>query len=201
MVEPPSAKKADHGERGAKVAMRSVAFDAFRAIGSQSRASPANTHPCFPFFPQMAQITQIGCATYCPSAADHLRHLWNDDQGAPPQVSHGEKILRDIPLMHLWIVMGAPFSGEKHPNHGRQARNRSSLRPMKKIVLLFAAFTTLNTTAQTSVTVTTGPGNAQQTWYTLATDAVSSAPLDEWDLAFEINGGFNAGACTKHLML
>lgn len=64
---------------------------------------------------------------------------------------------------------------------------------MKTPLLLSALFAAITVAAQTSVTVTTGPGNAQQTWYNLNTDASTSAPLAEWDLAFEINGGFNAG--------
>ncbi|MBP6390748.1 MAG: T9SS type A sorting domain-containing protein [Flavobacteriales bacterium] len=42
--------------------------------------------------------------------------------------------------------------------------------------------------AQTTVTVTTGPANSEQTWYSLANGVVGSAPLAEWDLAFEIQG-------------
>ncbi|QQR87344.1 MAG: T9SS type A sorting domain-containing protein [Flavobacteriales bacterium] len=64
---------------------------------------------------------------------------------------------------------------------------------MKTPLLLAALIAATTVAAQTSVTVTTGPGNAQQTWYNLNTDATTSAPLAEWDLAFEINGGFNAG--------
>lgn len=64
---------------------------------------------------------------------------------------------------------------------------------MKTPLLLSALLAATSLAAQTSVTVTTGPGNAQQTWYNLNTDATTSAPLAEWDLAFEINGGFNAG--------
>ncbi len=64
---------------------------------------------------------------------------------------------------------------------------------MKKLLLLQVAIATISASAQTTVTVTTGPGIAQQTWYKLTTDAVTSAALAEWDIAFEINGGFNAG--------
>lgn len=43
-------------------------------------------------------------------------------------------------------------------------------------------------TAQTSVTVSTGPGNLTQTYYSLQNGVQGSAPLNEWDLAFEITG-------------
>lgn len=60
------------------------------------------------------------------------------------------------------------------------------------LLLLSAALYTV-AFAQTTVTMTTGAGNAQQTWYKLTDDAHTTAPLAEWDLAFEINGGFNVG--------
>jgi Secretion system C-terminal sorting domain len=72
-------------------------------------------------------------------------------------------------------------------------KQEGPLRPMKKHLLCLVVPFALNVAAQTSVTVPTAPGNAQQTWYSLASDAMTSAPLAEWDLAFEINGGFNAG--------
>lgn len=42
--------------------------------------------------------------------------------------------------------------------------------------------------AQTAVTVSTGPANAEQVWYSLQNGEVGSAPLAEWDLAFEMTG-------------
>lgn len=47
--------------------------------------------------------------------------------------------------------------------------------------------------AQATVTMTTGAGNAEQTWYKLTDDSHTTAALAEWDLAFEINGGFTVG--------
>lgn len=43
------------------------------------------------------------------------------------------------------------------------------------------------------ITVTTGPANAQQSWFNLLDETTITRPLAEWDLAFEINGGFNVG--------
>lgn len=43
------------------------------------------------------------------------------------------------------------------------------------------------------ITVSTTPAYADQVWYRLNDDAVTARPLAEWDLAFEINGGFSAG--------
>jgi len=43
-------------------------------------------------------------------------------------------------------------------------------------------------TAQTPVTVSIGPGYTQQVWYSLQNGVVSSAPVNDWDLAFEIQG-------------
>ena len=63
---------------------------------------------------------------------------------------------------------------------------------MKRTVALLAAGLPFLALAQSPITVTTGPGYSQQTWYQLSTDAVTGAPLAEWDLAFEINGGFTA---------
>lgn len=62
---------------------------------------------------------------------------------------------------------------------------------MKKTLLLSAAFTALSVSAQTTVTVTTGAGNATQTYYSLANGIQASANLADWDLAFEINS-FNS---------
>ncbi len=41
--------------------------------------------------------------------------------------------------------------------------------------------------AQTEVTIATGPGNAQQVWYSLQNGIQATADLSAWDLAFEIN--------------
>ncbi|MEZ4757691.1 MAG: T9SS type A sorting domain-containing protein [Flavobacteriales bacterium] len=41
--------------------------------------------------------------------------------------------------------------------------------------------------AQTEVTVSTGPANAQQVWYSLQNGVQATADLAAWDLAFEIN--------------
>lgn len=41
--------------------------------------------------------------------------------------------------------------------------------------------------AQTEVTISTGPGNAQQVWYSLQNGIQATADLAAWDLAFEIN--------------
>ncbi len=60
---------------------------------------------------------------------------------------------------------------------------------MKKTVLLLsAAFISALTNAQTPVTVSTSPGNADQVWYSLQNGEVGRAPLNEWDLAFEMTG-------------
>lgn len=48
--------------------------------------------------------------------------------------------------------------------------------------------TSLALSAQTPVTVTTAPGNAQQTWYSLQNGVVDSRPLAEWDMAIEVSG-------------
>ncbi|HEX2616192.1 MAG TPA: T9SS type A sorting domain-containing protein [Flavobacteriales bacterium] len=44
--------------------------------------------------------------------------------------------------------------------------------------------------AQETVTVTTTPGYAEQLWYSLADGPQGHAAANQWDLAFEINGGF-----------
>jgi len=54
---------------------------------------------------------------------------------------------------------------------------------MLPAALLFAA-----SQAQTPVTVSTSPQNADQVWYSLANGEVERAPLAEWDLAFELSG-------------
>lgn len=60
---------------------------------------------------------------------------------------------------------------------------------MKK-TLLFASAACLAALAQaqTPVTVSTSPGNADQVWYSLQNGEVGRAPLNEWDLAFEMTG-------------
>ena len=61
--------------------------------------------------------------------------------------------------------------------------------PMKKSVLLLsAACLSAWTQAQTPVTVSTHAGNADQVWYSLQNGEVGRAPLNEWDLAFEMTG-------------
>lgn len=42
--------------------------------------------------------------------------------------------------------------------------------------------------AQTTVTVSTAPANADQVWYSLENGVVQTRPLAEWDIAFEITG-------------
>lgn len=54
---------------------------------------------------------------------------------------------------------------------------------MLPAAVLFAA-----SQAQTPVTVSTSPQNADQVWYSLANGEVERAPLAEWDLAFELSG-------------
>ena len=50
------------------------------------------------------------------------------------------------------------------------------------------AIAALSTSLIAQTTVTTGPSNALQTYYSLQNGVVSSVPLAEWDLAFEIVG-------------
>ena len=61
---------------------------------------------------------------------------------------------------------------------------------MKLTTLLSAALLPTATLAQ-SVTVSTGAGSAIQTFYSLEQGELSSVPLADWDLAFEINA-FNS---------
>lgn len=97
-------------------------------------------------------------------------------------------------------------TNDNYPDRGLVARNTSSsfcaamkrtairlAAEMRTALLLPSILIAAHVAAQTSVTVPTGAGNVEQTWYSLSTDAESSAALAEWDLAFEINGGFNAG--------
>lgn len=59
---------------------------------------------------------------------------------------------------------------------------------MKHLTLLSSLFVAGSVAAQTEVTISTEASNAQQVYYSLSTDAETSAPLAEWDLAFEISG-------------
>jgi hypothetical protein len=54
--------------------------------------------------------------------------------------------------------------------------------------LSIALFVAGSLAAQTATTVSTTPGNAEQVWYSLQNGVVANAPLDEWDLAFEMAG-------------
>ncbi len=63
---------------------------------------------------------------------------------------------------------------------------------MKKILAPAALACALLAQAQTPVTVSTAPQNADQVWYSLLNGEVGRAPLAEWDLAFEMTG-FTAG--------
>ncbi|MCB0790896.1 MAG: T9SS type A sorting domain-containing protein [Flavobacteriales bacterium] len=58
------------------------------------------------------------------------------------------------------------------------------MRSLTPLTLLLSA--AMN--AQTTVTVTTAPANADQVWYSLQNGTVRTAPLVEWDLGFEIAG-------------
>ena len=61
--------------------------------------------------------------------------------------------------------------------------------PMKNTILLpLAMLASGLLSAQTPVTVSTQPGNARQVWYSLQNGEVGNAPMDEWDLAFEMTG-------------
>ena len=60
---------------------------------------------------------------------------------------------------------------------------------MKKTLLtLSAVLLAAAMQAQTSVTVSTAAANSEQVWYSLLNGEVDSAPLAEWDVAFEITG-------------
>lgn len=56
------------------------------------------------------------------------------------------------------------------------------------LLLLSGVFLASFTQAQTPVTVSTHAGNADQVWYSLQNGEVGRAPLNEWDLAFEMTG-------------
>ncbi|MBK9176169.1 MAG: T9SS type A sorting domain-containing protein [Flavobacteriales bacterium] len=57
---------------------------------------------------------------------------------------------------------------------------------MKRTLLPIALIIATGATAQ--VTITTGPTNAQQTYYSLQNGVVISTALADWDLAFELTG-------------
>ena len=50
----------------------------------------------------------------------------------------------------------------------------------------------LSTFIHAQITVSTAPGSTDQVWFKLQDDASTTRALAEWDLAFEINGGFSA---------
>lgn len=59
---------------------------------------------------------------------------------------------------------------------------------MRLHTLSASLFASLALSAQTTVTVSTGAGNSTQAWYSFQNGVVGSAPLADWDLAFEIAG-------------
>jgi hypothetical protein len=59
---------------------------------------------------------------------------------------------------------------------------------MRLATLSSALLLALTVAAQTTVTVSTAPGNADQVFYSLQNGEQATAPLAEWDLAFEITG-------------
>lgn len=59
---------------------------------------------------------------------------------------------------------------------------------MRALLLLPAALLLARASAQTAVTVSIAPGYAEQVWYSLQNGVVATAPKDNWDLAFEIDG-------------
>ncbi len=59
---------------------------------------------------------------------------------------------------------------------------------MRALLLLPAALLLAQASAQTPVTVSIAPGYAEQVWYSLGNGVVATAPKDNWDLAFEIDG-------------
>ncbi len=60
--------------------------------------------------------------------------------------------------------------------------------PMKLSTLLLAATCSTALFAQTTVTISTGPSNAMQSYYSLANGEESSPALAEWDIAIEVTG-------------
>ena len=66
------------------------------------------------------------------------------------------------------------------------------MRPMKDLFAIpfaLAAFSAIQ--AQTTVTVSTAPGNVEQVWYSLQNGEVAAAAFNDWDLAFEMTGSYN----------
>lgn len=59
---------------------------------------------------------------------------------------------------------------------------------MRLSTLLSSSLLIGSLAAQQTVTVSTSPSNATQTWYSFQNGVVESRPLAEWDLAFEITG-------------
>lgn len=59
---------------------------------------------------------------------------------------------------------------------------------MRYTTLITIMMLTCQLAAQDLVTVTTAPGNAMRTFYSLQNGVVDSRPMAEWDLAFEITG-------------
>lgn len=83
---------------------------------------------------------------------------------------------------------------KRGPEYHDQGMVRGPLGPvlctiMKKTLLtLSAVLLAAAMQAQTSVTVSTAASNSQQVWYSFLNGEVGSAPLAEWDLAFEMTG-------------
>lgn len=61
---------------------------------------------------------------------------------------------------------------------------------MKPLYLLFVSAVCIGQTAAQSVsgTVTTGPGYADEVWYSFENGSIHAAPAENWDLAFQISG-------------
>ena len=59
--------------------------------------------------------------------------------------------------------------------------------------IFFGLSAVISTAVAAQITVTTGPGNQQQSFFNLLNETATTRALAEWDLAFEINGGFSAG--------
>lgn len=57
-----------------------------------------------------------------------------------------------------------------------------------RLTLIAACVMAGNLMAQTPVTISTAPGNAEQVWYSLLNGEVGSGALNDWDLAFEVTG-------------
>lgn len=68
---------------------------------------------------------------------------------------------------------------------------------MRKIILstLFLAgvFMVKGQAVTETVSIKDGSNNAQENWYSLANGSMGTAPNDNWDLAFQVNGLTNAG--------